>query len=213
MLKTLKNRELGDTIIEVLFAVTVFSLVAVGGLSIMNQGITTSQRALEITLVRQEIDAQAESLRFLHDAYIAAYHANGDYEGTPAQQWALMVASIVDTDTFTLTNLSNVSTCPVPSSGAFIINTRTAKFVAPSTDKLQDAQTYSRVEYESTDSNAAVKSADGIWIEAVRSGDSGDANQSNSGYIDFNILACWNGPGLSVPVTIGTVVRLYEPRG
>jgi prepilin-type N-terminal cleavage/methylation domain-containing protein len=63
----------GDTLIEVLFAVTVFSLVAVGSLSIMNQGTTVAQRSLETTLVRQEIDAQAETLRFVHDSYIAAY--------------------------------------------------------------------------------------------------------------------------------------------
>jgi hypothetical protein len=77
---------------------------------------------------------------------------------------------------------------------------------------LQDAQTYAKINYESADGNSAIKTAEGIWIEAVRSGN-GDATQLNSGYIDFNILACWIGPGLSVPVTIGTVVRLYEPRG
>lgn len=211
MLKRIKNRERGDTIIEVLFAVTVFSLVAVGGLSIMNQGITTSQRALEITLARQEIDAQAESLRFLHDAYVSVYKVSSSYVGA-AQQWELMIASIIETGTFTLTNLSNRSECPEPPTGAFVINTRTAEFVEPSTGKIQSAQTYSKVNYESEDGDSAVKAAEGLWIEAVRSGQ-GEANQENAGYVDFNILACWEGPGLSVPLTIGTVVRLYEPRG
>jgi len=206
-----KSRQKGDTIIEVLFAVTVFSLVAVGGLSIMNQGITTSQRALEITLSRQEIDAQAESLRFLHDAFVAAYTPNGVYTGA-ALQWKTMVDSIINTGTFKLTDLSNITVCPSHPKGGFVINTRTAQFVPSTTGKLQDAQTYAKINYESADGNSAIKTAEGIWIEAVRSGN-GDATQLNSGYIDFNILACWIGPGLSVPVTIGTVVRLYEPRG
>ena len=218
MLTHVRNRKRGDTIIEVLFAVTVFSLVAVGGLSIMNQGITTSQRALEITLARQEIDAQAESLRFLHNSYVSVYKTSSTYTGA-AQQWKLMVDSIINKSPFKQTDLSNLPTdlnnhviCPNPPGGAFVINTRTAQFVAPSEGKIVSSQTYSRVNYESDAGDSAVKAAEGLWIEAVRSGP-GKANQENTGFIDFNILACWEGPGLSVPVTIGTVVRLYEPRG
>lgn len=58
----------GDTIIEVILAVAVFSLVAVGAMSIMNHGVAMAQRSLEITLVRQQIDAQAEMLRFVSDS-------------------------------------------------------------------------------------------------------------------------------------------------
>ena len=63
----LKRRfEQGDTIVEVLFAVVVFALVAVGSMSIMNQGTATAERSLEITLVRQQMDAQAEAIRYIH---------------------------------------------------------------------------------------------------------------------------------------------------
>lgn len=55
----------GDTIIEVILAVTIFSLVAVGALTLMNSGTSMSQRSLETTLVRQQIDTQAELLRFV----------------------------------------------------------------------------------------------------------------------------------------------------
>ena len=55
--------ERGDTIIEVLLAITVFSLVAVGAMTIMSQGTNTTQRSLEMSLVKQQIDAQAEALR------------------------------------------------------------------------------------------------------------------------------------------------------
>lgn len=213
MLKAMKSQA-GDTIIEVLFAITIFSLVAVGGLSIMNQGITTSQRALEITLVRQEIDAQSEALRFLNNSYIAAYEANGTYTSSePEGQWALMQASIKATGSYTVTDLKNVTVCPTPANGSFVINTRTAQFVPPSAGKLLPADSYAKLNYnDESDSNSSVSSANGIWIEAVRSEDSLDNDQRNSGFIDFHIIACWDAPGQSIPVTIGTIVRLYEPR-
>ena len=60
----------GDTLVEVMFAVGIFGLVAVGAIGIMNKGLYDAQKALEITMARQEIDAQAEALRFIHNAYI-----------------------------------------------------------------------------------------------------------------------------------------------
>ncbi|MBR5389607.1 InlB B-repeat-containing protein [Candidatus Saccharibacteria bacterium] len=60
----------GDTLIEVMFAVGVFGLAAVGAISLMNRGLATAQNTLEVTMARQEIDTQAEVLRFLQNAYI-----------------------------------------------------------------------------------------------------------------------------------------------
>lgn len=208
-------RQRGDTLIEVLFAVTVFSLVAVGGLSIMNQGTNTSQRALEITLVRQEIDAQAETLRFLHDSYVAAYQSGADasYDpSTPAGQWKLMLDSIVVTGATNASEFGVGDTCPNPPGGSFIFNTRAATFVAPGEGKLLPSQIFSKVQYDIVDEQAILTAAEGIWIEAVRSSVVNSDNQQNAGFIDFHIRACWDSTGQTVPVTIGTIVRLYEPR-
>ena len=60
----------GDTLIEVMFAVGIFGLAAVGAISLMNAGLASTQNSLETTMARQEIDAQAEALRFIHDAYL-----------------------------------------------------------------------------------------------------------------------------------------------
>jgi type II secretory pathway pseudopilin PulG len=216
MLGRIRMHQKGDTLIEVLFAVTVFSLVAVGSLAIMNQGIATSQRALEITIVREEIDAQGQALRFMNNAYVASYETNqAQYPAGPAEEWATMLSNITNTPIQTPTEFSNVTTCPTPPSGSFIINAHGAKFVPAVGNVLQPAVTYAQVNYK-TDINtgiSSVTSAQGIWIEAVQSAVSGDQNQANTGYIDFHILACWNGPGSGPPVTIGTIVRLYEPRG
>ena len=62
----------GDTLIEVMFAVGVFGLAAVGAISLMNRGLATAQNTLEVTMARQEIDGQAEILRFLHSAYLSS---------------------------------------------------------------------------------------------------------------------------------------------
>lgn len=70
VIKTLKTKtKRGDTFIEVMFALAVFSLVAVLSIAMMNSGIATSERSLEIVTARNELNAQAEALRFIHGAY------------------------------------------------------------------------------------------------------------------------------------------------
>lgn len=61
----------GDTFIEVMFAIAVFSLVAVISIAMMNAGIASGERSLELVTARNEINAQAEALRFVHNAYTA----------------------------------------------------------------------------------------------------------------------------------------------
>ena len=61
----------GDTLIEVLLAVGIFSMVAVAVVAVMSSGTSSAQTSLETTLAREEIDAQAEALRFIHASYVA----------------------------------------------------------------------------------------------------------------------------------------------
>jgi len=208
MSKFQQNR--GDTLIEVLFATAVFSLIAVGGLAIMNQGLSASQRALEITLVRNEVDAQAETLRFLNASYIAAYQPNSSYAvNTPAGQWALISANATkdSASNFSMTGAKCSSSSQDLRKNSFIINTKNGKYTALDVLNFKSARTFSQAVY---DVNGIITSVEGIWIEAVSSVLSGDPNQA--GYIDFHIRACWDSTGQSIPATIGTIVRLYEPR-
>jgi len=59
----------GDTVIEVTFAILVFSAVAVSAIALMNNSTNTAQASLEITMARTEINSQAEALRFIHNAF------------------------------------------------------------------------------------------------------------------------------------------------
>lgn len=203
MLSSKKNQR-GDTIIEVLIAVTVFSLVAVGGLSIMNQGSSLAQRSLEITLTRQQIDAQADTLRFLHDSYVASYRGRdvSNYTpGTPAREWAeLIQRSIGSASDFSRPIVDGGCPTTMPT-GGFILNTNTAQVV---TTGLSPSIVHAQVRY---DNDGVLTAQEGIWVEAVRRA----PTASTPGYYDFHIRACWYAPGQSNPMLLGTIVRLYEP--
>lgn len=193
----------GDTLIEVLFAITVFSALAVGALAIMNQGAAVAQRSMEISLVRQQIDAQAQALSFINAAYIAQY-PSPDPNETYTQRWR----SIADTSQQAVSQATVYGTLDadrcLPSSSIpknFIVDPLTAQI---QTSGVQPADTFAQVRYN--DAGDFVENQ-GIWIEAVSEPSSG----STPGYVDFHIRACWDSPGQAVPVTLGTIVRLYDP--
>lgn len=210
MLNRPNRSQRGDTLVEVLFAITVFAFVVVGALSIMNQGSAASQRSLEITLVRQQIDAQAETLRFMHDAYVAVYRPGitfnlGDAITTPAEEWHRMLRSgITATSASEFGAVNNA--CPTPPSQSFVMDTRNARFIDGSPARLVAASTFPQLTYNSS---GVFSTSQGLWVEAIRSPLVAGAN---TGFIDFHIRGCWEAPGLSQALTTGTIVRLYEPR-
>lgn len=202
------KRQAGDTLIEVLFAVTVFSLVVVTSLALMNQGTSASIRSLQITLVRQEIDAQADTLRFLNSAYVAAYQPGyAPTVASPAQQYYLISnqarADRAGGKTSVTPFGGGSTTCQSAPSGSFILNTRTGRYQLNTPAIAEQADTFAQVEYTAS---GALSKAKGIWIEAVRSVPSG-----GTAYTDFHIRACWYAPGTDRSMNLGTIVRLYEP--
>lgn len=71
MRKIKKFIKKGDTILEVTFAIMIFSLIAVLSMQIMDRDIAMIQGALETEMARNEIDAQAEALRYIQNAYLS----------------------------------------------------------------------------------------------------------------------------------------------
>jgi type II secretory pathway pseudopilin PulG len=195
----------GDTMIEVLFAVTIFSMVAIGGLTIMNQGAAAAQRSLEVSQVRHQIDTQAELLRMVYDEMIAERTLGGSGDATVL--WASIrskVGAITTTGDFSSNALSS-GQCQLPKDGTrpFIMSPRTGKMVALSDSNSARASIYAQVR----EPVGSVYS-EGMWIEATGQG----ATVNNVGYIDFYIRACWDTVGQAMPVTLGTIVRLYDPK-
>lgn len=70
-LDTKKLQKRGDTMIEIIFSVTIFCVLAVGAIAMMNGGVSAAQASLEITMARNEIDAQAEAIRFVHNSFLS----------------------------------------------------------------------------------------------------------------------------------------------
>ncbi len=203
----LNGSQRGDTIIEVLFAFTVFSLIAIGGLSLMNQGTALAQRALEIGLVRQQIDAQADALKYLNKAYVSDYGKRGEATNI----WNRVVVDHAVDQAQRFDTVSDSTTCHMPGSGdqPFVLDLTKLdgnSVLAPTTDTA----TYSKVRYDPSGVRA-----EGIWIQAVRSTTTigSSDGEERPGFYDFHIRACWQTPGQAAPVTLGTIVRLYEPRG
>lgn len=211
-LNRLWRNERGDTIIEVLFAVTVFSLVAVGTLTIMNQGTGIAQRALEVTLVRQQIDAQAEAIRYIHQAYVTSFQVGSPAPTGTAAEWVKMTSKTTGKGANQASEFGQVAgtSCPatVPGERPFILNARKATVVGTAPLMVAPAGTssppFAQVQYNP---DSSVARAYGIWIEAIPS-----TTANATGFVDFHIRACWESLGSSAPVTLGTIVRLYEPR-
>lgn len=61
----------GDTLVEVTLAIGIFSMIAIAVASVMSGGSSSAQLALETTLAREEIDTQADAIRFIHSTYSA----------------------------------------------------------------------------------------------------------------------------------------------
>lgn len=98
----------GDTLIEVMLAVGIFSMVAVSVVSVMSGGTSSSQTALEATLAREEIDAQAETLRFIHRGYIA--DVESDQTSKFYRLWKAITAKAVNADNYNNGAISTYAT-------------------------------------------------------------------------------------------------------
>lgn len=214
----------GDTMIEVLLSVTIFSVVAVMGLTIMNQGQAAAQRSLEVTLVRQEMNAQATALRFMYDAALAQERVDG---ATPASnsamgKWKGIIDHLRKPAATAFGAMVTGNSCTPISSidSAFVVNAKTATVfprstsgipgVTPSPAKWRAAEVYSRVRYNPSPATD-IAWVDGIWIEAVRGNPVSVGGVTTPGYTDFHIRACWATVGQARSATLGTIVRLYEP--
>jgi len=184
----------GDTLVEVLLGVTIFSLVAVVALETMNRGMAIAQYSLETTLVRQQVDAQAEMLRYAHDM--------------KNDTWK----KLVDNNSVSVSAVNGnegnlgVEKCPDDFS--------TKEFALAATPSLASkisilnnpgdykaAETYARVDSDT-------KKTYGISVRLVKPSTTTGSRDSNK--YDAYIKACWMPVGSKMPATIGTIVRLYD---
>jgi hypothetical protein len=221
-----------------MFAIAVFSMVAVVSINLMNSGIATTESSMEQTLARAEIDAQAAALRFIHNGYIAEYEYPEYDNYVPI--WNRITARAIDSNDLLQTH--DASTCEeIYTSAAFahnnpfVINTRRLSgsaditeetnivnaLVTPPATPFEPSGLNPRVIFTGTsDSDTELKETgeyrdvarvEGIWITAVK----GDVFRPTGvpKYYDFYIRTCWIAPGRNYPTKLGTIIRLYNPQG
>lgn len=151
----------GDTIIEVMMSLAVFSVIAIMTVNLMNSGVNNAQRTLEYTMARNEIDAQAEALRYLHQGYVSErqYSTTGSKFATiwDSIKNRALAPSAISTDYFDVNN--NDNNCHkiyqnISAYKPFIVNSRA---VLPDSDSNYDNSLYassvSDVLYTSFDTN------------------------------------------------------------
>lgn len=191
MLVSRRRYNRGDTIIELVLAFAIFSLSAVTTLMILNQGVAISQRSLEKSLVRQQVDAQSEMIRYLHDVN--------------SPQWAT-IKSMVITNPLPLSG-------PCPDVSQLGTSGQKGFFVVPDSASIDGFQVLSAASpnYELPARYANVdlvnKKAQGVWVQVALA-------ENNSGLAidayDFYVHGCWDSVGQRMPMTVGTIVRIYD---
>ena len=181
-----RSNQRGDTLVEVLMAIVVLSMVIVGAITMMSRGLKASQIAVEHTQVRMQINSQLEMIRYLRDSYIS------DPSSTPAQRWTSLFGG---TPTYATTTNSNYSdtTCGVTASKTgFYLTQSGANVTINQFNPATQPATYARP-------------GQGLWMEITRS------NAISPAYVDILVRACWSGIGDSADQQSVTAIRLYDP--
>lgn len=229
----------GDTLVEVTLAVGIFSMIAIAIVAVMSNGVASAQTALETTLTREEIDTQAEAIRFIHSSYIASVNQK---ENPYRELWNAItskaktfepvsedseIQSVVQFNPSSCEDLYNPTTSQTIGH-AFIINPRklaslndpSEVVISQNQDMFRPASTYPRLVYtdKTNDGEGLLErkeelfSVEGIYVIAVKDNNTTKIGEENSSaFYDFYIRTCWYGNKSSDASTISTVMRLYDP--
>ncbi|HSW81233.1 MAG TPA: prepilin-type N-terminal cleavage/methylation domain-containing protein [Candidatus Saccharimonas sp.] len=171
----------GDTLVEVLMAIVIMSMVIVGALTIMSRGLAAAQIAVEHSEVRLSINSQIEQLRFARDSYLA-----NPADPSGAQWKAIVIAS-------NTTPITYDSSCTTTSGKQAFYMTKNGSQVT-------------RNNYTPATPPTVATAGTGLWVESVLS-----PSGISPAYVDFVIRACWPALGTSTAQQAVTAQRLYDP--
>lgn len=175
-------KDSGETMVAVMLATAIFSSVAVMSMAVMNRGVMIAQQSLENVLVRQEIDNQAEMLRFIHN--------NKDQDEKIKVVWD----GIMDQQRDNIVEKMGVNKCQDKFNEKEFTLYGIEGQIRVNKTKYREATVYSK-----QDDDVAW----GIDIQITP--------VTKARAYDAYIQTCWYGPGAARPTTLGTIVRLYDP--
>ena len=90
------HKKKGDTLIEVALAIGIFSLVAIVVVSVVSASTSSAQAALELTITREELDSQAEALRFIHDSFVIGSQSMDTSKNPYTELWQAIASRAIE---------------------------------------------------------------------------------------------------------------------
>lgn len=184
----MSRKSRGDTLVEVMVAFAIMAVVILSISTLMGMGLNIAQQSLETSLVRQQIDGQADFLRYAQDQN--------------STLWSTIKSSSMLTTSPVTTSTIQAEGCATAPANSFIL------YFDQATDSVQLHDVTNAVYYSSPITYGYVSDtgvASGMWIQVAKA--QGDGGVSA---YDFYIRGCWYSGRSDTPVTIGTIVRLYE---
>lgn len=216
----------GDTLVEVMIAITIYSIVAIFTITVMRLGLQQAEATLELSQARIEVSAQADAIRFIHNSFLSEreYALATNYKAL----WNNLISKAYEASASDFPSLNTSdSTCPASVANSFIINPRNISPNSPNSTIIFGSyvrtELYPRLIFGTSSANSDTSykegnytnlyRAEGIYVVARKSASTSSliTGASQPEYYDFHIYACWLAPGSSHPSTTGTIIRLYNP--
>lgn len=178
----------GDTIVEVLFAMSVLAAVITITISLMNAGFAGVMASMDRTNVQALMNGQASLLRASRDRYA---------QGDTTAGWSTIIAPAISGG-YVNTVVPITDACkPTAQQGPrrFYLNPSAATPWVPVDRSTSPTK---RV-------GTLPSSSDGMWVEVYKK-----SPPSGPAYYDFYIKSCWTGYGSKAEQQTRIVVRLYD---
>lgn len=196
------KNERGDTLIEVLIAITILSLAVVISQAVMNYGQSIALNSIERTTTQGYINSQFSYLRYARDAF-----DNDQRNDVPTQSAGAVLWGKIET--FAVGGTTNAEACdgnrPRSEASMFFIDETTALTQTTPAQFATAATQYPRVSGSPVAAQTAPAPGSGLWLLARANGSGSER------YIDFTAKACWTSLVGGQPEKSTSVLRLYAP--
>ena len=201
-MQRMKRNQRGDTLVEVLIAITVLGIVVAGSMAVMNRSMTSILNSTERTAVRTDINAQINLINYAFRSSEATWQKimnlafTGKSDGTgelPDEFKADSCSLHEDGDG------SDAAAAP----GSFYLEPNLALNNSVSGVTLVDKLTEAT---NGSDTSRRARVGNGLWVDAVYYAQS---PKNARPYVDFYVKACWTPMGNNPKSKSMTAYRLY----
>jgi len=184
------STERGDTLIEVLVAVSVFGVIVVGAFSLMSRGVAQMYDSMERSEVRLLLNEQVEALTYARDQHLVSQSGGllaTQYDIEADRAWQGVEAE------FPQASVPALNAGCDDQENAFLLLIDGSGYIQHSNTILSPI------------ADGFPSPGNGIWMQKIDS----DAS-AKVPYIDFYIRACWTQTSNPQTQVLSTVVRLYD---